>query len=71
MTDKSGCRVCVHFDKRGENESGRAYGMCRAWGFSINENDGRNCAKRDVIGNEADRRGCAEGGYESWLRRGF
>lgn len=55
MTDKGHeCRACKHFDKRGENESGRAYGMCRAWGFSINENDGRNCAKREVIGNEAD-----------------
>lgn len=42
------CRGCAHFDKRGENKDGRAYGMCRAWGFSINEHDGRGCTSRQT-----------------------
>ena len=48
------CRECAHFDMRGENKDGRAYGMCRAWGFSINEHDGRGCTKREVRDDETD-----------------
>ena len=48
MADKGvSCRECSHFDMRGENKDGRAYGMCRAWRFSINEHDGRGCTKRE------------------------
>jgi len=40
MADKGvSCRECSHFDMRGENKDGRAYGMCRAWRFSINEHE--------------------------------
>lgn len=40
------CMECEHFDVKGANDKGRHYGMCRAWGFSINENDDRTCKKK-------------------------
>ena len=49
------CRDCRHFDHRFTDRDGRQAGMCRAWGFSINENDGRGCKKkapRDEGGKE-------------------
>ena len=47
------CRDCRHFEKQGENDRGRAFGMCRAWGFSINENDGIRCTKREEVERNA------------------
>lgn len=43
------CRDCKHFAQKGENDNGRAYGMCRAWNFSINENDDRKCKKKEAV----------------------
>lgn len=37
------CRDCDHFDYRFTGTGGRQAGMCRAWGFSVNENDDRGC----------------------------
>ena len=41
------CRDCRHFDYRFTGKGGRQAGMCRAWGFSINENDDRTCSKKE------------------------
>lgn len=42
------CRDCAHFAVKGENDKGRAFGMCKAWGFSINENDDKGCTKKET-----------------------
>lgn len=54
------CRDCKYFDQKGANAKGRAYGMCKAWDFSINENDGKNCKKFCTDGERADAPTCGE-----------
>ena len=41
------CRDCIHFNHKYTNKDGRQSGMCRAWEFSINENDDRGCSKKE------------------------
>ena len=39
------CRNCRHFDQKGEDrKTGQRFGMCRAWDFSVNEDDARTCS---------------------------
>lgn len=41
------CRDCRYFDHRFTDKNGQQAGMCRAWGFSINENDDRGCKEKE------------------------
>ena len=52
-TSDERCRACRHFDHRYTGRGGRRAGMCRAWGFSVNEDDCRGCARREPAGEEA------------------
>jgi len=40
------CADCKHFDQMGQDKKGQRFGMCKAWNFSINENDGKGCKKK-------------------------
>ena len=42
------CMDCRHFKVMGANKNGRHFGMCLVWDFSINENDDRNCKKKEL-----------------------
>lgn len=48
--NKDRCRDCMHFDHIGTDvKTGQQYGMCRSWGFSINEDDARSCSRMERI----------------------
>ena len=49
------CKDCKHFLYRFTVKSGQRAGMCAAWGFSVNENDGRKCAKKEPKPTEGER----------------
>ena len=55
------CRECVHFDLRHTDKDGRQAGMCRAWGFSINEFDDRGCTRKRPMETEKCADAPAEG----------
>ena len=55
------CRDCRHFLYRFTGQTGQRAGMCAAWGFSVNENDGRKCTRKEPKPTEGETKDSKEG----------
>ena len=58
---KLSCAECRYFKHKFTDKAGVKAGMCRAWGFSINEYDRRGCKRFEADGERASAEG-VEGG---------